>query len=378
MHPWNRFEQYFKHNQLRVLQKWLGLAELNAGQFDAARVQRILVVRQHDQLGDFLLATPVFKALHDHFPGRTITLVARQYTSSLAQHNPYIDEVLTFYEHGRDWSISGIKKLTQAMWNKFDLAVVLNTVSHSLTSDLIARLCCKKFILGSSHLLFGGTSENFFYNLRAPYAEQERHQSERNLDILSYIGVPAREKHEQLFLTAAEEQWARAHLSSLGWDLQKPLLMIHPGAGKLDNRWPVAAFAETANRLHKTQNVQLASSWGPAEEALGKELMAKIDSPVIKAVHRDLRHLAALFSQATLFLCNDTGVMHMAAAVATPLVAVFGPTDPRLWKPWGDNFAAVRSADEKCQSVRVDMVFDYAVKLLNNIKIEKRVQVGYL
>jgi heptosyltransferase II len=369
LHPWNRFEQYFKHNQLRLLQKWLGMPELDPDQFSAGQVRHILVVRQHDQLGDFLLSTPVFKALHDHFPGRTITLVARKYTAMLAQHNPYIDQVLTFYEHGRDWSLQGIRKLTTAVWNKFDLTVVLNTVSHSLTSDLIARFCCKKYVLGSSHLLFGGTTENFFYNLRAPYALTDRHQSERNLDILNYIGVPIGDKREQLFLTAAEKKWAADHLYTLGRIPQRPLLMIHPGAGKPGNRWPVAAFAEAANRLSRSHHVQLAASWGPAEEALGRELVARIDSPVIVTVHRDLRKLAALFNQATLFLCNDTGVMHMAAAVATPLVAVFGPTDPRLWKPWGDFFIAVRSADEKCQSVAVDLVCNSIVKLLDNIKL---------
>ena len=74
VHLWNRFEQTFKHQHLRWLEKWLGLPPLPMEQFDPALVRNILVVRQHDQLGDFLLSTPVFAALRTLFPGRPLTL----------------------------------------------------------------------------------------------------------------------------------------------------------------------------------------------------------------------------------------------------------------------------------------------------------------
>jgi hypothetical protein len=260
MTPWNRFEQYFKHNQLRMLQRWLGLAELAPQQIDPERIKRILVVRQHDQLGDFLLSTPVFGALRNHFKGRTITVIARKYTAMLAQHHEAIDEIITFYEHGKDWDRAGLASLLQAVRNKFDLAVVLNTVSHSLSSDLLARFCCRTYLLGTAHLPFGGTDSNFFYNLRAPLREGIRHQSERNLDILRYIGVESQDAHERICLTKEEKGWARASLVAKGWDPQRLLIMVHPGAGKMGNRWPVEAFAEAANRLQKMFAAQIAVS----------------------------------------------------------------------------------------------------------------------
>jgi ADP-heptose:LPS heptosyltransferase len=364
MTPWNRFEQYFKHNQLRILQRWLGLAEIAPQQIDPNRIERILVVRQHDQLGDFLLSTPVFSALRNHFKGRSITVLARKYTSMLAQHHDSIDDIITFYEHGSDWTRAGMARLLQAIRNKFDLAVVLNTVSHSLSSDLLARFCCRTFILGSSHLPFGGTESNFFYNLLAPYQDGIRHQSERNLDILRYIGITAKDLHERICLTEQEKQLARANLVAKGWDPERLLIMVHPGAGKLGNRWPVDAFAEAANRLQQKFSAQIAVSWGPQEIELGKTLISQIHSPIIEANDRDLRKLAALFQQSGLFMCNDTGVMHLAASVGTSLVAVFGPTDPAQWKPWGEEFVAVRAADQLSRSVRVDEYCHNAVNLL--------------
>lgn len=367
MTPWNRFEQYFKHNQLRVLQRWLGLAEISPQQMDPDRINRILVVRQHDQLGDFLLSTPVFTALRNHFKGRSITVMARKYTAMLAQHHDAIDDIITFNEHGRDWDRAGLARLFRAMRNKFDLAVVLNTVSHSLSSDLLARFCCRTYILGSSHLPFGGTNSNFFYNLLAPYQEGIRHQSQRNLDILRHIGIEATDLHERICLTEEETTWARRTLVQRGWDPQNMLITVHPGAGKLGNRWPVEAFAEAANRLQAMFNARIAVSWGPQEADLGRALIGRIHSPVIEANEADLRKLAALFQQSQLFLCNDTGVMHLAAAVATPLVAVFGPTDPAQWKPWGEEFAAVRSDDHLSASVKVD---DFCSAAINVMKIK--------
>lgn len=364
---WNRFEQYFKHHQLRLLEKWLALPEMAWQQVEPHRIHNILVVRQHDQLGDFLLSTPVFKALRDQFPHRTITVAARTYTAKLLQHNPHVDHVITFPEHGREWSLHTVVELTRSLWNKYDLAIVLNTVSHSLTSDLIARLCCNTYLLGSDDLLFGETQRNFFYNLTSHPVAGFRHQSERNLDILRPLGITEADRREQIYLTAEEKETARCRLIEQGWDIGRPLVMIHPGAGKPNNRWPVSSFATLARRLQQTHPIQLAVSWGPAEAELGRELIAALDVPVLTAREDDLRKLAALFSQAKLFLCNDTGVMHLAAAVSTPLVAVFGPTDPLQWKPWGDFFLFAHAADGKCASVSVEQVYELSVNLLNNI-----------
>jgi len=74
--------------------------------------------------------------------------------------------------------------------------------------------------------------------------------------------------------------------------------------------------------------------------------------------------MAALLAEADLLLCNDTGVMHVGAAVGTPLVAVFGPTDPALWKPWGEEFAAVRAEDHLCASVTLDQFLGPARRML--------------
>ena len=150
----------------------------------------------------------------------------------------------------------------------------------------------------------------------------------------------------------------------LGWDGQTRLLIVHPGAGKVMNRWPVTKFAKVCNQLVAQKNMQLFVTWGPAEKQLGRALISSLECPFFSDTFSSLRSLSAAFSLATLVLCNDTGVMHVAAAAGAPLVSVFGPTDPLQWKPLGDNFIAVRSADHLCSSVEANSVLNATEKIL--------------
>lgn len=368
MKPWNRFEQFFKHNQLKFLGRLLGVRTKQPAGIDHAAIRRILIVRQHDQLGDFLLSTPVFKAVRQRYPAAHITAVTRSYTAHVAEANDCLDAVVPIYEHGGDWTLARAAAVLRLLRSRADLTIVLNTVSHSLTSDLIARLATRGTILGSGHLRFSGTQRNFFYHLEAPWLEGVRHQSQRNLDILAPLGIHGEDLHEHLQLRPGERAWAAEHLRRLGRERQRPLIALHPGAGKLANRWPAARFAAAANQLAAESGAQIYVTWGANEEELGEELLAALDQPPLYSRHAEIRKMAALLAAADLFLCNDTGVMHVGAAVGTPLVAVFGPTDPAQWKPWGEDFVAVRAADHTCASVTLEQLLAPARALLEKSK----------
>lgn len=356
MSNWHKIEQIFKQKLLRFLEKVVGVQQLTPADIDHNSIKKILVIRQHDQLGDFLLSTPVFRALRSRYPQAEIAVVARKYTTAVALHNCYINKVITFYEHGRDWNLARLRTLLGELRAGYDLTVVLNTVSHSLTSDLLAWISRAPYILGSEHLQFKGTSRNFFYHLCAPYFDGEKSQSARNVDIVRYIGANTDDLTELITLTSAEQEWAIGQLRELGWNGRQKILAIHPGAGKLGNRWPVNNFIQAGNTLAIKYDMLVALAWGPAEADLGKQLCAGLTCPYIIINNQNIRKIAALFAQASLFLCNDTGVLHVAAAAGTPLVAVFGPTNPAEWKPIGEQFAAVRGSTNYCSDVQPEQV----------------------
>ncbi len=365
MKLWRRIERFFKHNQLRFLEKWLGVPELLPEKFEFEKIKKIIVIRQHDQLGDFLLSTPVFHALRNQFPDAHIAVMARKYTASLMQHNEYVDTVITFYEHGKDWNLGRITKFIKLLRRGYDLAIVLNTVSHSLTSDLAARLSGAKYVLGPEHLTFQGTTRNFFYHFNAPYIKQERNQSLRNLDILSYIGIQAVEPYEHITLLTEEKNDARELLLQKGWDGKQMLISVHPGAGKLMNRWPVENFAKAAQELADYYDAQLLITWGPNEKELGESLCSQLKGNIITAVDPDIRRFASILSCSDMILCNDTGVLHVAAAINLPLVVVFGPTNPAEWKPFGKKFVALQGERGRCDEIGPEKVIEAAKMLIN-------------
>ena len=363
---WFQFEQWFKKVLLSFVEKFFGSDEIPPDSVDLTTIKRILVIRQHDQLGDFLLCTPVFRALRQKFPNAFIAALVRNYTYQVTENNKYLDQVILFHEYGGNFSWRWAKEFFKQLRSGWDLTIVLNTISHSVTSDLLARFSRSRYILGPDHLPFIGTYRNFFYNLLVPYDETLIvSQSQKNMDIVRYLGIGSDDLSENMTLLPSELEDARQFLLANGVKAGDLLVGIHPGAGKLENRWPVEKFCELAKELNVRFHPKFVFSWGPDEEDLGQQLLQCTDLQVMTTEGMSLRQLAAVISHQNLFFCNDTGVMHLAAAVNTPLVVVFGPTDPVRWKPVGEKFVAVRSASEKCADVSVREVINAGERLLS-------------
>jgi len=302
--------------------------------------------------------------LRERFPQAHIGVLAREYFAETLIAHPFVDEILRFYEHGTHWTWQRLVRLWRQLRQGWDLTVVLNTVSHSVTSDMLALLTGAPYVLGSEHRVFPGCTRNFFYNLLAPYATASKPQSARNVDIVRYLGADTRDLSEIMRLTAAEQESARLALRNRGWQEGVLTVGMHVGAGKIMNRWPVTHFAELARRLHEEHAAQIVLFWGNSETELSREFCSRLPFAPLTMPPRALREMAACFSHCHAVVCNDTGVMHVCAAVGVPLVAIFGPTDPAEWKPVGEKFIAVRHPQQETAAVGVDQVYRSLLPLL--------------
>ena len=355
MKIWTRIEQNFKRNGLKLLEFFLGKKQITSEEVDLNKINRILVIRQHDQLGDFLLTTPVLKAMRQFFPSAFIAVLVRSYTEPVARNNQFINEVITLNEVGYCWTFSKIRKFWKQLRAGYNLTIVINTVSHSLSSDILAWFSGAQYILGPSHRIFPGTSRNFFYNLIVPFLDDQRHQSEKILDIVRYLGVNSTDQKQHITVLPEEKKWARTELKNLGFDLNQTIVGIHPGAGKLKNRWPLQNFVEISQKLVKELNAQILLFHGPNEIDLRDQLLNSLDVPVF--FEKDLRKIASVFSCLSFFIGNDTGTTHMIAAVGIPLIVIFGPTPASEWKPWGEEFIALQGTENSCENISVDDVY---------------------
>ncbi len=335
---------------------------LPASAVDASRVRNVLVVRQHDQLGDFLLATPVFHALKTRYPGCRLGVMVRGYFAQTLANNPDVDEVLVWKPSG-GWNPRNVLDYVLNLRSGWDLAVVLNDVSHSFTSDVVAALSGAEWIVGSAARPFPGTRRNFFYNIEVPRVDGLRHQTLRNLDIIRPLRASSSDASPHMYMSAAEKAQARGTLLSLGWDPSQPAVGLHLGAGKAGNRWPPGRFAALARRL-EGRGVQVVVTWGLNEDDLSHSFRSHFEGKAIYAGAPPLRALGAVFQALSAMVVNDTGMMHLAAACGAPLVAVFGPTAPEEWCPLGPRFLSVRGAEDSVGTVSVEQVWEALRTLL--------------
>jgi heptosyltransferase-2 len=338
---------------------------------DPAGVLSILVVRQHNQLGDMLCVVPLLRALRDRFPSARITLLASPGNRDIMLHHPCLDEVITYdkRDYLRDGSprLGSFRRFVRSVRGRsFDLAVVPSTVSVSFSSDALAFLSGARVRVGAGSLSGNPNPSGFFFNIPRDLdwaSEPHRHQTLRNWDVLGpWLGPPATLSHEMGF-AAGEREGGREFVDRTRRGL--PLCVAyHPGAGKPPNRWPADRFAEVANSLAQTLGAMTYVTEGPMDGAEAREMELRLHGPYQLIRNQPIRQVASILSWMDLVVSNDTGIMHVAAAAGTPVLSLFGPTDPEQWAPIGGSHRFIHGEGGRIDAIPVETVLENARAML--------------
>lgn len=362
-----------KRLKTRVL-KWLASHPLGnrrapPGEIDIERIGRILIIRQHDQFGDFLLTTPAIRALRARFPAARLSLVVRAYLYPVARNNPDVDEVLLFHESGFRWRPRDIRSFIDLMRNPVDLAVVFNTVSHSLSSDLIAWLSGASAVMGPETPTFDHLDHNPFYTINVPVNPDPRHQIQRNLDVVRHVGADTDDLSYRYAMTVEERAAGRAVIDGLAEDPGMPggpVIAVHFGTGDARKRYPVEQLARVCDELAARRSARILIIPAPGEEGLLRALRAAASAPLHSAPSLSLREVAGVIRAADLLVCNDTGVLHLAAAVETPTLSFHATSDPAYWKPHGARHRAFYAASQRIEEIPPDLVCREIIAMLDD------------
>ncbi|MDD8017147.1 MAG: glycosyltransferase family 9 protein [Bacteroidota bacterium] len=322
--------------------------------------KRILIVRQHDQLGDLLITTPAIRAVRKRFPNAYIGVVVREYTAPMMWENPNVNEIIVFYENFKKWNWPTLK----GFWSQlrrdggYDCAIVLNTVSRSLSSDIIAVLSKAKYIVGPSHIKAAPDTGEKIYNVITPRSYKIQTEIEHNLDIIRALGVQPDGFEYDLELENEERGQAESIIHSLGIHSSQVTIGVH--FGTLDNtrRFPFAKLAKVIDWLKDHYECEIILIVGPNEVDARTQLISLLKNKVVSAPVMPIRVAAAFIKQMRLFLCNDTGTLHIASAMRVPTVSFHSLNDPAVWKPPHARHIAVRAADKKITSITVEQVIE--------------------
>jgi len=306
--------------------QWLGWLRTR-GRRDAA--MRTILVARRGRLGDLVVMLPLLEALREHLPGSRIVLGVdtRSPASALLAGSKLVDEIRVVELAPEASRFARLVAVLQLIAERFDTLIVGEAFSHL---DL-AFLCGAPLRIA----LDDGAPLTALCNRRVPL-DPARPAADNHLALVAALGAAPRQPSAPQLPSPAAPAPGADLLARLGG---APFVVLHPGSQKPSRRWPAERFAELARRLLAARPDLHVVVTGVAEEApLAARVVEGLD-PALRercltlAGATDLPQLFWILAQARLAVCNDTGVMHAARALGTPLVALLGPENDRYWGP---------------------------------------------
>jgi len=300
----------------------------------------ILIVRL-GALGDLVHAVPAAAALRAAMPDARIDWLVD------ARHRPFLDLVIGLDRivtlDGRSvqaW-VDVVRRMRQGA---YDVALDFQGL---MKSAVLARASGARRVAGFSiwHLREKG-ARPFYSDTDDGAAEgsSSTHVIDKNLRLLRVVGVRS---DEVVFPLAEVDSEARSHVG------EEPFALINPGAAWPNKRWPPARLAALAEALRTRHDLRSVVLWGPGEEALAEDVVRRADGAAVMTPRTTIADVIALARGAAVMVSGDTGPTHLAAAVGTPLVGIYGPTRPERNGPLlpGDETVS-RAAICECHHLR--------------------------
>jgi lipopolysaccharide heptosyltransferase I len=300
-------------------------------------------------LGDVVHALPVAATLRAARPrARLVWIVERREAAVLREH-PAVDEVIVADTRG--WrrarqpaavraALAEARALRRRLvqW-RFDVALDLQGL---VKSGLVTVACGAPVRIGFVAGWGREPLHALFVNRRVRPPAAARHVVEQYLALLTALGVTERRLEFRLPTAPAVEARMEEWLATAGLKPHRRLVVLNPGAGRADKRWPVEHFAALARGVVHEAEAHVLVTWGPGEEGTARAIVESAAAAVL-APPTDLDALLALLRRASVVVAADTGPLHLAAGLGTPCVGLYGPTSAERNGPYGLGHRALAS-----------------------------------
>jgi lipopolysaccharide heptosyltransferase II len=301
-------------------------------------VRRLLVVRL-DNLGDLLMTTPAIAALRAGLPQACITLLTSPAGGALVPHLAEVDDALV---HDASWVANAAPASAPA-----EQALVAELARREFDAAVIFTVCTQSALPAALLVRLAGIPLRLAHARENPYAlltdwacesdtdlASARHEVRRQLDLVAGVGFAAVDERLRFALRPADVRHIGNVLHGLGVEPRQPLVVVHPGASAASRRYPAARFGIAAQGIAQAVGASLVFT-GSADEAIFiEEARAQVAAPSLSlAGELSLGELAALIARAAALITNNSGPVHLAAALATPVVDLYALTNPQH-TPW--------------------------------------------
>ncbi len=301
---------------------------------DKEAVRKILVIKLR-AVGDVVLSTIVLKNLRHAFERTSIEFLTEPAGGNILMDHPLIDSVMVFDKHVMS-SLGLIRKVRR---QQYDL--VIDLFGNPRTA-LITKLSGARYRVGYR---FRGRS--YAYNILVEPRGGEVHNTQFNLDALESIGVPVIDRTLHIVPRIPDEERVATLWPKLAPHGERVIAM-NVGGGWAIKRWPLDRFAALADSLMEECKCLVMLTWGPGEEGAVAKVRAMMRRAPIVPPPTTLLEMAALLRRCAMMVSNDSGPMHIGAAMGIPVLGIFGPTSPRLQGPWGTMARTVQVENLDC------------------------------
>ena len=322
------------------------------------KVTRILIVHQ-GAIGDFILSLPAIGSFRHHYPGAEVEIWGYPEILKLVEKKFYADrigsidrkEIASFYNER-----AVLDSELVACFKRFDLIIIFGGEQQQPLVRTLEKIQVKEVKSISTF----------------PPSADSIHVVDYQLSQLVSLGYKVPDTIPQLFPSESDRAQAIDLFSQRGIGKDTLTVAVHIGSGSRNKTWPASSFAQLSEKLIKGSAAHIMLLIGPADEEVAEEYFNLIDSrSVTTLANLPLGQLPAVLTQCDLYLGNDSGITHLAAAVGTPVVALFGPTDPRVWGPRGNDVSIVYKALECSPCSREEMKGCTHRKCLQEISVDE-------
>ncbi|MBS1995852.1 MAG: glycosyltransferase family 9 protein [Cyanobacteria bacterium SZAS LIN-2] len=311
----------------------------------------ILVVR-YRFIGDTILTVPFLRNLRAAYPDARISVLVGPKSGEVLEGCPYVDELISYdttrfhkYDSGKGKTRSFLSYVLQLRKQKFDTVYLLK---RSFSSAALA------FLIGARRRIgYGTEGRDFLLTDSVPW-RKDIHEVDSLLSVLTAVGIPIDDGHLEAFPSAAEIAEVEAiepRLQGAAAGKSSGFVLIHAAAAHPDKLYPLDKWVPLVKRLREELRLEPVFSGDSQDIELYKNLaqMCGLENPISLAGRLSLRQSMALYSRMNLAVCVDSGPAHLASAAGVPTVALFGPTDPVRWRPYGPMHAAVYKEELACR-----------------------------
>lgn len=299
----------------------------------ASEIKKILCIKPRG-IGDIVLSTIILDSLRAYYTNASIDYLTEPFASPAVQDNPLISKVLTMGKTEFPlWVALRIRK------EKYDLLIDL--WSNPRTAQ-ITFLSGVKYRLG-----FAYRGRKYAYNILATSGRGACHSAEHNLEVLKPLGVPEISKKIHFYFSEKDKGFADKYFAET-FPHNEKVCGIIPAGGWESKRCDAVKWVEICKALSEKYNMKFLILWGPGDEKDAEYIISNLKNDAVIAPATELKEMSALISKCSLVIANDSGPMHISAALDIPTLGIFGPTNPTAHRPYSDKSDFVIKEDLFC------------------------------